>query len=369
VSHKVLIKTRNLVFTLIAVSGVLALGFGALPKSPGTAEGVRTAGATSTKAPPSGAQPLAVQFIELRPETVELSVPASGRLLANESVDVVSELSRRLKRVRVTEGSQVKRGDVLFELETDDLSAQLAQLNVQVRLAKVNNERQITLSAEGLSPTSETLATQAEYDALLAQRQALQVTLAKAIIRAPFAGTVGLRQVSEGAWVSPSTVLVSLQDTTRLKLDFNVGERYAGILGSGKQVRFRVEGRPEVFVAEVTAFEPAVDQNSRSIVVRAMVNNEQGLLPGTFVNVEFPLKSVSALLVPTIVVNPGAQGSAVFVEKAGVAHSVAVELGERQGERVEVVKGLSAGDRVIVSNLLRLRQGTKVVARPVEATP
>jgi membrane fusion protein, multidrug efflux system len=195
-----------------------------------------------------------VQVHTVSPESLQLSVPATGRLAARESVDLVSELSRRLKRVRFQEGTQVKKGDVLFELDASDLHAQLAQLRVQVELGRVSAERQATLSKEGLGSLQEAQTAQAEYDALQAQQRVLEVTLSKATLRAPFAGTVGLRRVSEGAWLSPSTVLVTLHDTSQLKLDFTLPERYAKLLSTGKTVNFRAEGHTEALVGTIVAF-------------------------------------------------------------------------------------------------------------------
>jgi membrane fusion protein (multidrug efflux system) len=326
-------------------------------------------GKSAGNAAPSGAgrapsAPLPVSVLEVQPETLALSVPATGRLLAREAVDLVSELSRNLLRVRVEEGARVKRGDVLFELDARDLRAQLERLRVQTELAQVNSSRQATLASEGLASQQDAQTARAEFDALEAERKVLEVTLNKTLIRAPFDGVIGLRRVSEGAWVSPNTVLVSLHDTSRLKLDFTLPERYASLIGAGKRLKFRAEGHPGPLEAVVTAFEPAVDQSSRRVLVRAVVDNqENSLLPGTFATIELPLEAKSVLLVPNLAVIPGAEGRSLFVEKQGVARSVLVELGPRDGERVQVLRGLDAGDRVIVSNLLRVRDGMPVAAR------
>jgi membrane fusion protein, multidrug efflux system len=370
VTHIPLIKKRTSSFIALIVGSGLLLGFFAFrPDSGAKSPQPGNPGGAASTAPGSSApqQALPVQVYRVSPETVTLTVPATGRLLAKEAVDLVSELSRRLVRVRVEEGSVVARGDVLFELDSAELVAQLAQLNVQLSLAKINAERGTTLAAEGLLAAQEAQKSQAEYDAMLAERRVLQVTLDKTKIRAPFAGTVGLRRVSEGAWVTPSTVLVSLHDTSQLKLDFSISEKYAGMINPGSEVTFRAQGRPEVFVARVTAFEPAVDQNSRSIVLRSVVNNDKSLLPGTFASVEVPLRAASVLTIPSLAVIPTAQGHNVFVAKDGVARAVKVELGTRDAERVQVMNGLSANDDVIVTNLLRVREGAPVAVSPVAA--
>src|SRR5690606_6422565 len=197
-------------------------------------------------------------------------------------------------------------------------------------------------------------------DEVEADRRALRVTLGKTLIRAPFAGTLGLRRVSEGAWVSPSTPLSTLQDTSSLKLDFTLPERYAGALRPGGAFRFRVEGRSESYTGQVAAVEPSVDPATRSLLVRGVIEGESGLFPGTAASVEVPLRVEQALLVPAIAVVPGVDGRRVFVAEGGRARSVKVELGFRSAERVQVLSGLAPGDAVITSNLLRLREDAPV---------
>jgi membrane fusion protein, multidrug efflux system len=351
--------------TIAAVLGLLLAGIAAsraVSKSP--AEPV--VGARAAAGPPSGAtaaKPLLVNVFVVQPETLAVSVPATGTLLARESVALVSELSRRLKKIRAVEGAAVAKGAVLFELDVADLQAELARLEVQLRVAKTSVDRQAALLQEQLTTEIEWEAAVARYDELEAQRRVLAVSLDKALIRAPFAGTVGLRNVSEGAWVSPDTVLTTLHDTSRLKLDFTLPERYAGLLAQGRRFQFTVEGRAEPVSATVQAFETAIDAASRSVVVRGLVENVNDLLPGTFARLDVPLTAEQALMIPSIAVIPGAEGRSVFIEKEGTAHSVAVEIGARQAARVQVLTGLQAGDRVITSNLLRLKEGTHVSSR------
>lgn len=349
---------RPAIVTVVAVAIALAVGVSLLRKGQSSAAPSQKPAASAAAAPA-----LEVDVYLVKPETLEIAVPATGRLLARESIDLVSEVSRRLLRIHVQEGKQVKKGELLFELDSAELRAQLGQLSVQLDLAKITAERQQKLLAEGLASEGEAQAAQARHDELLAQKRVIEVTLSKTVIRAPFAGTVGLRRVSEGAWVSSSTVLVSLHDTTQLKLDFSLPERYASLVAPGKAFHFRAEGRGEVFSGTIVAFEPTVDQSSRSVLVRGVVENEKQLLPGTFATVELPLQAQQVFLVPSIAVIPGAAGRTLFVEREGVAHSVLVELGPRSGERVQVLSGIVEGDRVVISNLLRVRPGAKIAPR------
>jgi membrane fusion protein (multidrug efflux system) len=330
----------------------------------------KNAAPTAAREPAGGAEnpadPIAVEVVRVAPESLEVQVSATGSLLGRESVQIVSELSRRLVKVHADEGARVARGDVLFELDGADLAADLAKLEVQARLARATLDRTERLAAEGLSHQQDLDLARARVDEVEADRRALRVTLAKTLIRAPFAGTLGLRRVSEGAWVSPSTLLSTLQDTSSLKLDFTLPERYAGALRPGRPFRFRVEGRPESFTGLVGAVEPAIDSATRSLLVRGVIEDTRGLYPGSSASVEVPLRVEQALLVPAIAVIPGVEGRQVFLADGGRARSVKVELGFRSADRVQVLAGLAPGDAVITDNLLRLREGVAVTA-PLEA--
>ncbi|HTV18377.1 MAG TPA: efflux RND transporter periplasmic adaptor subunit [Polyangiaceae bacterium] len=320
----------------------------------------KSAAPASAPAPAAASAAIAVEVVRVQPEPLEVQVTATGTLLGREAVQIVSELSRRLVKVHAEEGAQVARGDVLFELDSTDLAADLAKLDVQSRLARATLDRTERLSAEGLSNQQELDLARARVDEVEADRRALRVTLGKTLIRAPFPGALGLRRVSEGAWLTPSTLLSTLQDTSSLKLDFTLPERYAGALRPGSSFRFRVEGRPESYTGQVAAVEPSVDPATRSLLVRGVIEGAPGLYPGSAASVEVPLRVEQALLVPSIAVVPGIEGRRVFVADAGRARAAKVELGFRSADRVQVLSGLAAGDAVITTNLLRLREDAAV---------
>jgi membrane fusion protein (multidrug efflux system) len=340
--------------TLGAAALLSALGGYALQNRPASA-----GPAASASAAPA-APPIPVDVVTVGTEAFDVQVQATGTLLPRESVELVSELNRRLSKVRAEEGAQVKKGQVLFELDAADLNAELGRLEVQARLAKVTLDRNQKLSNEGLSTQQELDIARANLDAADAQRRVLGVTLSKTIIRAPFAGTLGLRRVSEGAWLSPSTVLATLQDTSTLKLDFTLPERYGGLVAIGSEFTFKIAGHGETFKGKVLAHEPTVDKQTRSLVVRGVVEQQPSLLPGSFATVDVPLRTEQALLVPAIAVVPDVAGRRVFVVEGGVARGVPVEVGARTADRAQILSGLKPGDQVVVSNLLRMRNGAKV---------
>lgn len=355
----------TLPLTLAGVTALAAVGgwswqrhaFGSTPAAASSRPG---AGAPRTRGP------LVVDVHPVRAEPFEVTVPATGTLLARESVELVSELQGRLIKIHADEGTPVKQGAVLFELDGSEYRAELNRLDVQIRLARSNAERQKALFEGGLTSREHLETTDAELDKLSAESDVVRVTLSKTVVRAPFSGTLGLRRVSQGAWVAPSTVLATLHDTSTLKVDFAVPERHASHIKPGTEFRFGVEGQKEVFRAKVIAYEPAVDSTSRSLRVRAVAENANHLLPGAFAKIELPLGVERALLVPAIAVVAGVEGHRVFVVRDGVVRAVKVGLGARTEQRVVVLSGIQEGDRVVVSNLLRVRDGARVDARAPE---
>jgi membrane fusion protein (multidrug efflux system) len=338
--------------------GVQQLGEGPAGP-PGASSG---AAAPSASAPPAPAPPVTVEGFPLAPKPFQVLVPATGTLAANESVAIMAELSRRVVRALAVDGARVKKGQVLFQLDGADLQAQARELRVRRKLLVDNEARQAKMLAEGIGTVAEHERVKSELELVDAQSASLGVTLARTTVRAPFAGRLGLRKVSEGALPSPSTVLVTLQDDSKIKVDFSLPERYASLVAVDQELRFRVAGNGKVFLAKVSAIEPVIDAESRSLRVRGITDNPDGeLVVGAFVNVELALQSErGALLVPSIAVIPSLRGHGVWVAKEGKATLVEVELGVRTETEVEITKGLVAGDTVLTTGLLRLRPGAAV---------
>lgn len=311
--------------------------------------------------PRSGpAKPIPVEILTLTAEAFAVPVPATGTLMPKESVALVSEVSRRLVRIHAKEGERVEKGAVLFELDAQDARAEHKRLTIQLNLAKRTAERQTELLRESVGSAAEADQATTAVANLEATLHAVDVELNKSVIRAPFSGVLGLRQVSEGAWVTPNTPLITLEDTSELKVDFQIPERHARAVKPGGAFSLQIEGQPQALTGHVIATEPSIKSDSRSLSVRGLVAASDGLVPGMFAKVELPVQISDALLVPAIVVLPGVLGRSVFVEQDGKAKQISVELGPRTPDRIQVVSGLKAGDRVIVSNLLRLKDGAPV---------
>lgn len=310
---------------------------------------------------PSG--PLPSELYTVKSEPFAQTLSTVGTLRANESVTLVSELSRRLVKIEVKEGSEVAKGDLLFKLDDSDLVAELGEIEARLKLADTNKKRvDHLLPSKAISQQEYDIST-ADLSVLEAQRNTQAVQISKTEIRAPFAGRVGVRQVSEGAFVSPATPLVTLQDVSRIKVDFPLPERYSTDVEQGQKFNFTVAGTGQVFEGVVTVIEPAIEATTRSLLVRGVCDTPKGLLPGGFAEVTLTLDGeTNGFMVPSQAIIPSQRGQGVYVIADGKARLVPVGIGVRTEDKVQVLRGLNEGDLVATTNLLRMRPGVEVTA-------
>jgi membrane fusion protein (multidrug efflux system) len=335
-------------------------------------QGGQTTGTAAGGGRTGGApQAIPVDIVVAASPKLDYAIRATGNLVPNETVEVTPEQSRRLAEVVVQEGALVNRGDVLFRLDASDLVPRLSELEARLERARREEQRQRELLLSQAISQSSLDEAATEVRTLTAQIAQVKDSMARTEIRAPFKGRVGLRRVSPGAWVTPGTVLTTLSDVETIKLDFKVPERYANSLPRNGTVRFRVEGGDRWLTGTITAVEPLLDQATRSVMARAVAKNEDGRLQaGAFVNVEVPLaKLTEGVMVPSQAIVPSARGLSVFVEVGGKAVPRSVRTGVRTPDAVQVLEGLAPGDRVIASNLLRMRPNVPVRVLTVTDDP
>lgn len=306
---------------------------------------------------------LRADAVVVAPTRIAEQVRATGTLRADESVDLSVETAGRITSMDLPEGQTVSAGTLLLSVSNDDLYAEQRRLQAQLELAEAREERQARLLEEGGVSQETYDATQNEVEVLQADLDQVGARIAKTEIRAPFTGQLGLRYVSEGSYISPSTRIATLQRIDPIKVDFSVPEKYAGRVEAGQPITFSVRNSNEEHTASVMATEPRVNNETRSLRVRARAsNNGNGLRPGTFADLTLTLGAVDdALVVPNFALVPNLGVQRVFVYRNGQAQPQEVTIGTRTSDLVEITEGLAPGDTVLTSNIQELRPG-----RPVE---
>jgi membrane fusion protein, multidrug efflux system len=322
---------------------------------------------------PRNAQPAFVALAPVRVERVSQKLEALGNARANESVDVSSKTSNIVKAVMFRDGERVRRGQVLVQLDDAQVRADVAEADAAVTdsQAQFNRSREL-LNTQALSKS--------QYDQLEATLKADRARLAAAtarledtVIRAPFSGRVGLRRVSVGTLISPGDVITTLDDTTVIKLDFSVPENFVASLREGLSVRATAPAYPgRSFTGKVASIDSRVDMTTRSVIVRALLTNEDGALkPGMFLNVSLANDEREALVIPEEALSPEAERQYVFVVADGKAERREVRIGGRRPGSVEVITGLNAGEQVIVEGTQKVRDGAtvRVAERTLDTSP
>jgi membrane fusion protein, multidrug efflux system len=325
----------------------------------------RGRGAAAADAPVK-APPPQVRVHLVEPEPLAETLISPGTLVANERIEVVSENAGLVSRIHLEEGARVAAGDLLVKIDDRELITERDRIVARLELAERQAKRQSELHEQGLISDDVLEVASTEVDELRAGLAQIEVRLAKTEIRAPFSGIVGLRRVSEGAFLSPQTRIAILVQTDPMKLEFSVPERYASRFRPGDAVDFRIEGIDGDRHATIYAIEPSVDPATRTVPMRATTPNPDGrLLPGAFADVLVAVREVAeALTVPSIAVIPELGGKKLWILENGAAQPRQVETGIRTGDRVEITQGIVAGDAVIITGLQILRPGLVVEVAP-----
>lgn len=305
---------------------------------------------------------LKVDAVEVQPARVQDKIFTTGSILANEEVELRSEVSGKITDIYLEEGKTVKKNQLLIKINDSELKAQLQRAQFRLDLATERERRQQQLLEKGGISQEDYDATLNEVNVLKSEVQLIKAQIDKTEIRAPFAGRVGLKYVSDGSYISPTTRIASLQNINPVKLDFSVPERYVNRVKTGDKITFTVQGTEKVFEGEIYAIEPKIDSQTRTLQLRALSNNDEGLLvPGAFADLELILKTIDdALMIPTISLVPELQGQKVYLYKNGSVVEQRVQTGIRTAERVQIVEGIQQGDTVLTTGLLQVREGMPV---------
>lgn len=305
---------------------------------------------------------MSVEGRVLTPQTFEDNLSLSGSLEANEEIDIRSEVSGVVESINFEEGSKVSQGQVLFRVNDIELRAQLSKVKTAQQLSSENQRRAKLLLEKQAISQEEFDISNADFESSKAESQLIAAQLSKTTIRAPFSGTIGLRSISKGTYVTPSTTIAKLVNTSQLKITFSIPEKYASQMKVGNALTFTTSDSNEAYKATIYAIEPQVDIATRTLKMRAIADNKEGkLYPGTFANVSLPLETVDdALLVPTESLIPIQNGKVIFVSKGGKAKQIEVKTGTRTDSMVRVLSGIKAGDTILTSGVMSLKDGTSV---------
>jgi membrane fusion protein, multidrug efflux system len=319
---------------------------------------------TTTQGGGQAQAPVMVDVIIAGYQPLNNIVEANGTVVANETTELRPEVSGRLTYLNIPEGRPVGKGAVLARINDADLQAQLTKLRAQLSLAQKTEERlRKLLEVEGINRADYDVAVN-QVNTLKADIGVVQADISRTIVRAPFSGTIGLRRVSPGAYVTPQTVLATIQQVNRSKIDFTLPEAYGATVSKGKSVSIEVNG--EKRRATILAIEPQLNTATRNLLVRAMIDN--GVLsPGSFVKVFIDAGSRNnTILIPSSSIIPDAKSKKVIVAKNGKGVMTTVETGLRTAGGVEVVSGLNPGDSVVVTGVLYVRPTSKLKVRSVK---
>lgn len=306
--------------------------------------------------------PLNVTAIVVSEKDFSNTISLSGSIEANENVEIRSEVSGIAEKIFFTEGTQVSKGQVLVKVNDIELRAQLSQAITKQKLAGENERRaKLLLQKEAISQEEYDIAS-AEFRSLKAQTQLIQAQIAKTTIRAPFSGKIGLRNISPGTYVTPTTIITKLVSSNQVKISFSIPEKYASEIDNNTTIQFTIPNNTEKYSAKIYAIEPEIETATRTLKIRALADNSNGkLIPGTFASIELPLKNIKdAIVIPTEAVVPIQDGKVVYIANNGKAKEVKIETLARTSKDVVVTNGIKSGDTLLTSGVMSLKDETDI---------
>ena len=296
---------------------------------------------------------------------INRNVEAPGTILPNESTNLQPEISGRVVAINFREGSNVSKGALLIKLFDKDLQAQLAKLEVQLKIGEATERRQKELLAINGTSQQDFDNASLTVSNIKADMDLLRVNISRTEIRAPFSGRIGLRNISLGAYVTPATIITNISEVNLVKAEFAVPEKYAAEMQPGKTVEMRRDGTDKKYFASIIASQNSIATETRNLVVRAIVKNaDANLTPGSFVQVTLAVgNNAPAIMVPTQAVMPSTRYKRVIVSRDGKAVFQNVNTGYRDSSRIEIMDGLQDGDTIVTTGLLTIKEGQQLKVR------
>ncbi len=311
-----------------------------------------------------GGGPVTVEAALARTATLADTIEALGTTTANESVTLTAKVTDTVGRVHFSDGEYAEQGKVLVELTNEEEQAQLAEAQANLRDAVNQRNRLKDLRAQNVVSASNLDEAEARVDGARARLNTIVARLKDRLIRAPFSGVLGFRQVSEGTLITPGTPITTLDDISIVKLDFTVPETALAELAKGQQIKARSAAYGErEFDGVVDSIGSRVDPITRAVVVRAMIDNpDRALRPGMLMTVRLVTRQREALVVPEGAVVQIGDVSHVFrIDDASKVKRQTITTGARRRGVIEVLDGLEEGDMVVSEGVIKVRDGSAVV--------
>jgi membrane fusion protein (multidrug efflux system) len=343
-----------------AVIAIVLLGIVFYPKM----DFLKADSAAAASGPPSrgGGGPMTVSAVVIEPTLLENKISVTGEILANESLDLKSEISGKVARIYFREGQEVKKGALLVKINVDELIAQREKIVYTQKLREDSELRQRQLLEREAISQEEYEQALNELQTNMADLKLVETQIRKSEIRAPFDGIIGLREISEGSYITPTNVIAAYYSINPIKVQFAIPGRYSTRVQKGSDITFSVDATLDIFNGKVYAIEPKLNPNTRTLTMRAICQNPGNvLLPGQFARVQFILdRKEDALMVPTQAVIPELDGTKVFLSKGGKVVQQYVKTGIRTDTYLEITEGLSSMDTVLTSGILQVRPGMEI---------
>ncbi len=311
---------------------------------------------------------LSVEAMVINPSSLSEGIEVAGNILPFELTEIRSEISGRLTQINFKEGAPVSQNALLVKLFDGDLQAQLKKLQVQLQIAEKTEERQRELlKISGISQQDYDLSL-LQVNNIKADIELVQVAISKTEIRAPYAGRMGLRNVSPGAYVTPANIITSISQVNMKKISFSIPEKYSNEITPGMPIGFTIEGKEGEFKATILAAESVIEADTRNLKILATVNDGSNkLVPGTFAKVSLTLaKKNDAVMIPTQCIIPSARAKQVIIYRNGVPVFTNVTTGIRSAETIQVTSGLQPGDTIVTTGLLFVRKDSKLKLSKVQ---
>ena len=294
--------------------------------------------------------------------SLRTEVEAIGTTLANESVTITAKVTDTVSQVRFEDGDYVDAGDVLVELTNEEETALLAEAEANARDARTQLERLEDLLNQGSVPISQVDEARARHSAAVARYQSEVARLEDRLITAPFSGVLGFRQVSAGTLITPGTPITTLDDVSVIKLDISVPEIHLSYLKSGQRIEAESPAYPgSTFTAMVKTIGSRVDPVTRAALVRAHIDNADGRLrPGMLLTARLTTSEREVLMIPEAALIQRGAEVLVFTVADNTARARQITHGVRNAGWVEVIEGLTEGERVVTDGLIKVRDGSPI---------